>query len=59
MLYNCYLELDIYPFWKDKAILEIELASEDEEISIPNEIKIIKEVTDDENYKNANLAKIH
>lgn len=56
---NCYLELDIYPFWKDKAILEIELASEDEEISIPNEIKIIKEVTDDENYKNANLAKIY
>ena len=54
---NCYLELDIYPFWKDKAILEIELSSEDEEISIPNEIKIIKEVTNDETFKNANLAK--
>ena len=55
---NCYLELDIYPFWNDKAILEIELANEDDEISIPDEIKVIKEVTDDENFKNANLAKL-
>lgn len=55
---NCYLELDVYPFWSDKAILEIELSKEDEEISIPNEIKVIKEVTDDESYKNVNLAKL-
>lgn len=55
---NCYLELDVYPFWSDKAILEIELSKEDEEISIPDEIKVIKEVTDDEYYKNVNLAKL-
>ena len=53
---NCYLELDIYPFWDDKAILEIELAHEDDPISIPANIKVIKEVTDDESFKNANLA---
>ena len=53
---NCYLELDVYPFWNDKAILEIELSSEDAEISIPEEIKIIKEVTNDKTYRNYNIA---
>lgn len=55
---NQYFEIDVYPFWGDKAILEIELSDENTEIVFPEEIKIIKEVTDDENYKNASLAKI-
>ena len=55
---NQYFEIDVYPFWDDKAILEIELSDENTEIVFPEEIKIIKEVTDDENYKNASLAKI-
>ncbi len=55
---NQYFEIDIYPFWKDKAIMEIELNSEDQEISFPPNIEIIKEVTEDENYKNYNLATI-
>lgn len=55
---NCYLEIDVYPFWKDTAILEIELSKEDDEISIPNEFKIIKEVTDDDYYKNVNIASL-
>ncbi len=53
-----YFEIDIYPFWNDKAIAEIELSSENEEIVFPDEIKVIREVTDDESYKNASLAKI-
>lgn len=52
-----YFELDIYPFWNDKAILEIEVANADERVCIPEFIRIIKEVTDDSSYKNANLAK--
>jgi len=55
---NCYLEIDIYPFWKNKAILEIELTNEDEIINIPKEIKIIKEVTSDDHYKNYNLSQL-
>ena len=51
-----YYEIDIYPFWSDKAILEIELMSPDEEIQFPSMLKVIREVTDDENYKNAALA---
>jgi len=52
-----YLEIDIYPFWQDKAILEIELGNESQEISIPPYIKVIKEVTSDDAFKNYNLAK--
>ena len=55
---DCYLEIDIYPNWNDKAILEIEMSSEDAKISIPDEIKVIKEVTDDMSYRNVNLASI-
>ena len=53
---NQYFEIDVYPFWNDKAIAEIELSDENAEINFPKQIKIIKEVTDDENYKNAFLA---
>lgn len=55
---NQYFEIDIYPFWKDKAILEIELADESTEIRFPDQIKVFEEVTDNESYKNASLARI-
>lgn len=55
---NQYFEIDVYPFWKDKAIAEIELSDENAEIKFPEQIKIIKEVTDDESYKNSALADI-
>jgi CYTH domain-containing protein len=51
-----YFEIDIYPFWHDQAILEIELQEEDEEIRFPKEFKILKEVTGDPAYKNSTLA---
>ena len=51
------LEIDIYPFWSDKAIVEVELEDEDEEIDFPDFLKVIKEVTNDRNYKNSELAK--
>lgn len=53
-----YFELDIYPFWNDKAILEVELADEKDTFIIPEFIQVIKDVTDDNNYKNHSLAKI-
>lgn len=51
-----YFEIDVYPFWDDQAIMEIELRDENTEIRIPKEIKVIREVTDDETFKNAALA---
>ena len=53
-----YFEIDVYPFWNDKAITEIELSDENAEIVFPKQIKVIKEVTDDDSYKNSSLAKI-
>ena len=50
-------ELDIYPDWQDEAILEIELQDEGQQVSLPTWIEVIKEVTGDPKYKNANLAK--
>ena len=55
---NQYFEIDVYPFWQDKAIVEIELRDENVEIRFPGALKVIKEVTGDEAYKNASLARI-
>ena len=54
---NQYFEIDIYPFWNDKAIAEIELISEDQKIELPDFINVIDEVTDDINFKNSEIAK--
>ena len=53
-----YYEIDVYPGWKDKAIMEIELHSEDQEVVFPDEIDVIREVTDDPAYSNHELARI-
>lgn len=50
-------EIDVFPFWTDKAFMEIELGSEDEAIVFPPEIKVMRELTDDKRYTNAALAK--
>lgn len=60
---GCYLyrdqlfEIDLYPFWQDRAIMELELTGEEQEIFLPPEIHIIKEVTDDKRYTNSSLAR--
>ena len=54
---NQYFEMDIYPFCSDKAILEIELTDKNKFVNIPQDISVIREVTDDDNFKNANIAK--
>ncbi len=53
-----YYEIDIYPDWPDRAIMEIELHSEDQEIVFPEGIRVIREVTDDPAYTNRELARI-
>ncbi len=53
---NQYFELDIYPDWKDKAILEIEITNENQDVELPDWITVIEEVTENPSYKNKNLA---
>ena len=55
---NRYYEIDLYPFWTDRAIVEVELSDENEPVRLPKKLKLIREVTDDEAYKNASLAKL-
>lgn len=51
------LEIDVFPFWKDKAFLEIELSTENEAFTLPEEICVLREVTTDSRYTNAALAR--
>lgn len=51
------VEVDVYPFWSDRAIAEVEMESEDEAVSLPDFIKVIRDVTAEKQYKNAAIAK--
>ena len=51
------LEIDVYPFWKKQAILEIEMGGEDENPAIPPFLSVIRDVTKEIAYKNVSLAK--
>ena len=49
-------ELDVFPFWDDRAYLEIELRDESQKVSLPPDLTIIREVTEDPRYTNAALS---
>ena len=50
-------EIDVYPFWKTVAVMEVELTSEEEQFNLPPQITVLREVTDDRRMKNAALAR--
>ena len=50
------LEFDVYPFWTDRAVLEIELDSEEQQTLIPEWVTVLRDVTADFRYKNVALA---
>lgn len=57
IVYNSeYFELDIYPFWSDRATLEIELLDENQPYTLPDFISVIREVTFEKEYRNFALA---
>ena len=51
-----YFEIDVYPFWKDKAILRVPCREEDGDPTFPAYIEVVQEVTDDPLYRNISLA---
>ena len=51
------VEVDLFPFWADRAVAEVELASEGEAVTLPPCLTVIKEVTGDGRYRNARLAR--
>lgn len=49
-------EIDVYPFWEETAILEIELKDEKQEYTIPDFIEVIGDVTGNRDYSNSSLV---
>lgn len=49
-------ELDVYPFSKKLATMELELDSEKQNISFPDNVSILKEITGNPDYSNISLA---
>ncbi len=49
-------EIDVYPFWKRTAILEVELPDADAAFSIPDGILPIREITGERRYSNHALS---
>ena len=53
---NRYFEVDVYPFWKDKAILKVPLREEDGPVKFPKFVHVIEEITGNDSYRNRALA---
>ena len=51
-----YFEIDLFPFWPDRVLLEVELSDENASVDLPQPLKVIREVTGDPAYRNAALA---
>ena len=51
------LEIDVYPFSNDRAIMRAALPQDAPALQAPPEITVLREVTDDPAYKNRQLAK--
>ena len=52
----CY-EIDVYPEWTDRAVLEIELEREDQAVVLPDWVSVLREVTEDPRYTNHALSR--
>ena len=53
---NQSFEIDVYPFWQKQAIAEIELTGDTADVSFPEEITVIREVTGDKDYETSALS---
>lgn len=51
------LEIDVYPFWSEVAVLEIELTDERDTTPVPPTLSVLREVTAEPLYKNTNIAR--
>ena len=54
---GCYFEIDVFPFMKKYAVLEIELKNENDDFELPDFIKIIEDVTEKREFTNYNMSK--
>lgn len=52
------MDVDVYPFWGDRAICKVKLSGENTLPPLPDKIHIVKEITDDPAYKMSALASL-
>lgn len=52
-----FYEIDVFPFWKDKAFLEVELEREEQSVFLPDLVTVLADVSRDKNYTNHAIAK--
>ena len=53
-----YYNIDIYPQWDDQALMEIELYSTEDQVQIPEGIRVIREVSGEVEFTNPYIARI-
>lgn len=53
---NMYYELDVFPFWNDKAILKIQPTDKGPKMEVPQFLRVIEDITDNMSYTNYSLA---
>lgn len=53
---NMYYELDVFPFWSDRAILKIQPTDKGPKMEIPQFLRVIEDITDNMSYTNYSLA---
>ena len=51
------LEIDTFPFWEHQAFCEVELPDEGAAFSLPEWVRVIRDVSADRRYNNNNLAR--
>ena len=54
--HNQIFELDVYPFSQDLAIMEIEIDTTEQKIDFPDYVQVLKDVSEDKKYSNAEIA---
>lgn len=54
---NQYFEIDLYHIWSHRAILKFKLYEGNTDFAFPENIRVIKEITGDPEYKNSNIAR--
>jgi len=54
---NQYFELDLFPFSRDLAILELEVKNIEEKIVLPPWARIVREITEEDGLRNHSIAR--
>lgn len=49
-------EIDVFPFWKDRAITRVRLDRDTTEIIFPEQLRVLEEITADPDYHSITLA---